>query len=311
MTSSLPKLIVIVGPTACGKSQLALRVAKKYHGAIVSADSRQIYKKMTIGSGKERGTWQPFDEEGEVYTVDGVPHFMTDMIDPGRTYTVAEFRSGALEATGRIQKKGLIPILVGGTGLYVRSIVDNLNMPAVPPNNTLRKSFETKSLIELGRLLRELDPGADAFLDFQNPRRVIRALEVCILTGEPFSKLRLKGEPLFDILQIGIELPMETLRTRISARIDAMVAQGLWDEIVALRAQKYSWKLPSMSGIGYLQWQGYEEGTVSLADTIEHIKKDTYAYAKRQMTWFGRDTTIAWVTEEEKAEALVSTFLQN
>lgn len=307
--STLPKLIVILGPTASGKTSLALSVARALNGAIISADSRQIYRKMTIGTGKEPGSWQPYDSEGDVYTVQAVPHFVTDIIDPGRTFTVAEFRDAALDAVRRVIARGQVPLLVGGTGFYIQAIVDNLTVPEVPPNKTLRKSLEQKTLDELKQLILKLDPDALDFLDLRNPRRVIRALEVCIMTGTPFSVQRRRGEPLFDVLQIGIDVPRDRLRERISARVDTMVGAGLWDEVQKLRAQKYDWQLSSMSGIGYREWRGVEEGAIDAQAAVEQIKLDTYNYAKRQMTWFRRDERIRWIQNGEEAMPVIQTFL--
>ncbi len=307
--TNLPKLIVLLGPTASGKTAWGLRLAKELKAAVISADSRQIYKKMTIGTGKPDGTWRPYDPTHEVYEVEGVPHFLMDIIDPGRPFTLSQFREEALTHIALVQSREQIPILVGGTGLYISSLVDNFRIPQVPPNKKLRKSLEEKTTPELLRLLKQLDPEALKFIDVKNTRRVIRALEVCMLTNESFTTQRKKDDPIFDILQIGIAIPREILYKRIDERVDEMVERGLVHEVDLLIKQRYGWDLPSMSGIGYRQFRAYIEEKVPLETIITHLKQDTHRFARRQMTWFRRDKRIQWVERYEDAENLIKEFL--
>ena len=306
---SRPKLVVLLGPTASGKTDWALRLAKKCKGEIISADSRQIYTKMSIGTAKPDGVWK---HEGmhKVFYADGLPHHLIDIIDPGKQFTLADFRDLAIKYIKRAARRGHVPMLVGGTGLYIQSITDNLEIPRVPPNKKLRLGLEEKDLHSLVSLLKKLDPAALPLVDVKNKRRVIRALEVTIMSGEPFSGQRQKGEPLFDALKIGISMPREELFRRIDMRADAMVAGGLVREVQALSKQKYGWQLPSMSGIGYRQFKPYLEGASTLIEAVAALKRDTRRYAKKQMTWFRRDKSIRWCEKYEEAEKLVTEFLK-
>ncbi|MBT3419143.1 MAG: tRNA (adenosine(37)-N6)-dimethylallyltransferase MiaA [Candidatus Magasanikbacteria bacterium] len=310
----LPKVVVLLGPTASGKTSWSLKLAEKYNGEIISADSRQIYKKMNIGTAKEPGEWRWwFTKSGprRTYFVNDVPHHLIDFLDPGKRFTVAEFRDQAIKYCKFAHSHGRIPFIVGGTGLYISALVDNFAIPRVPPNKKLRASLEEKSNEDLMLLLEKLDPEITKSIDKKNKRRIIRALEVCIMTGESFSSQRKSGEPIFDILQVGIDAPKELLYDRISVRVDEMIAGGLVEEIEKLLKQKYSWQLPSMSGIGYRQFQKYFINEQSLEETVELLKRDTRRFARRQKTWFKRDTRINWCENFEQVNTFVGQFLKN
>lgn len=310
MNDALQKLIVIVGPTASGKTDLAIAMAKKCNGEIISADSRQVYKKMTIGTAKPRGSWKLYEGKKR-YVVDGVPHYAVDMIDPGKTFTMSDFKTLAEEAIADIAARGKVPMIVGGTGLYVWAVVDNLIIPPGAPNKKLRRGFENKSLPDLVDLLKRIDPEAAAFVDLKNKRRVLRALEVAITTGESFLKQRQLGPPLYATLQLGIAPEREVLVKRIEHRVDAQVQAGLLAEVMDL-AKKYTWDLPSMSGIGYREIGYYLRGEMTLTEALSLLKRDTRRYARRQMSWFKRDKRIAWLSQEkleEKALEKIQTFL--
>ncbi len=307
-THKLPKVIVIVGATASGKTSVSLRLAKEFRGEITSADSRQIYKYMDIGTAKEPGEWRR-NGLRKTFFVEDIPHHMIDFLDPGKTFTAAQFRDKALKYVKLAEKHGNTPMIVGGTGLYVSAIVDNYQIPRVTANKKMRDSFEEKSNEELTQILASMDPIAVKTIDTQNKRRLIRALEVCILTGQPFSAQQQKGHQLVDALVIGMDIPRETLYKRIDARVDRMFAQGLEAEVRALRKRKYAWKLPSMSGVGYRQFKPYLNGERTLEECKEAIKRDTRRYAKRQATWFRRDKKILWLSEYDDIRDAVATFL--
>ena len=304
----LSKVIVLVGPTASGKSDWGLKLAKKYNGEIIMADSRQVYKKMDIGTAKERGEWKRIGLH-KVCLVNGVPHYLMDFLDPGKFFTMAEFKDEAITRINAIIGVSHLPIVSGGTGLYVHALVDNLSIPKIAPNKKLRASLEEKTNDELMQWLEKLDPVTAQTVDRFNKRRVVRALEVCILSGTPFSEQQKKGEPLFNFLQIGIEVPRDVLYQRISERVDMMMKLGLLKEVEELVKRKYPWSLPSMSGIGYRQFKDYFEKKITLDQAIENLKQDTRRYAKRQLTWFKRDERIKWVEKYEEAEKLVDGFL--
>lgn len=296
MKSELPKLIVLLGPTASGKTEWGLWLAKAWNGEIISADSRQVYRGMDIGAAKEKD-------------FQGVPHHLIDFLDPGEIFTAAEFHDRALSLIGEISSRGRVPFLVGGTGLYISAVVNNWAIPPVAANANIRKGLEAKGADELQRLLARLDPEAMEFVDPRNRRRVIRALEVIILSGTPFSAQRVKGEPAVNALRIGISAPRELLYARINERVDRMMARGLPEEVKALVERKYGWNLSSMSGIGYREFRPYFEGRAGLVEVAEAIKKDTRRFARRQMTWFRRDERTIWVERREEADALVREFL--
>jgi tRNA dimethylallyltransferase len=300
--------VVLLGPTASGKTQWGLELAKKFNGEIISSDSRQLYKKMDIGTAKDPGEWKKH-EDGRAYFIGGVPHYLIDFLDPGNNFTVAEFKDEAEKMIHKITARGKVPFLVGGTGLYISAVVDNWLIPRQAPHKKLRKSLEQKRPSELSLLLKSMDPAAAGRIDGQNKRRLIRALEVCILTGEPFSTQRRKGDQQFDCLQIGIENARELLYQRINDRVEAMVEKGLAKEVERLLSQQYSWELPSMSGIGYRQFKEYFEGKISLEEAKNTLKRDTKHFAKRQMTWFRRDKRIKWVKTLAEAENLIKEFL--
>ena len=298
----LKKLLVILGPTASGKSELAIKLAKKNNGEIVSADSRQIYRGLDIGTAK------PAQKEREI-----IKHYLIDIKKPNQLYTVWEYKRNAIEAINQIIKNGKVPFLVGGTGLYVKAIVDNLEIPKVKPDWRLRKSLElkikTRGLKSLYNELIKIDPEAAYIVDSQNPRRIIRAMEVAIKTRKPFSQQRKKGKYLFDILEIGLSLDKEKLKENIEKRVDKMMKMGLVKEVKNL-IKIYDKNLPTFDAIGYREIIDYLNKKISLTEAIKEIKKNTWHFAKRQMTWFKRDNRIHWINNYKKAERLVEKFLK-
>lgn len=303
MKNKLPKLIVICGPTASGKTDLSISLAKKFNGEIVNADSRQIYQEMNIATAKPDLVF----DSGEFF-VDGIKHYLLDEIKPDESFTLSDFKERAQKAIKEIIKKDKIPFLVGGTGLYIRAIVDNLDIPKVEPNLALRKELESKTPEERLQMLKENDPETYEKIDLQNPRRVIRALEVVLSTGESFLNQQKKGKPLFNVFQLGIKMEKDNLYDRINRRCEQMLETGLVQEAKKL-SQKYSWDLPAMSGIGYRQMRDYIEGKMSLDEALNWLKQDTRHYAKRQMTWFRKDDRIHWVENEKQAEKLIAKFI--
>ena len=297
----LPKLIVVVGPTASGKSVLAIKIAKQFNGEIISADSRQIYRGMDIGTAK------PTKEE-----MTTIPHHLIDIKNPDENYTVAEYKKDTLKAIKKIITKGHLPILVGGTGLYVKAIIDNLKIPNVKPDLKLRQNLELRiknyGLKSVYNELINLDPEAAYIVDPNNPRRIIRALEIALKTKKPFSTQRKTGKPLFDSLEIGIEWPKNALDERINKRIGLMIKEGLINEVKNL-IKKYGAESQSFGAIGYREIIDYFDKKISLQEAIGLIKRNTKNYAKRQTTWFNKDKKIHWIKNEKRTEKLVEKFL--
>ena len=300
--SSRP-LVVVLGPTASGKTALAIQLAQVFDGEIVGADSRQIYRYMDIGTAK------PTPAERAA-----VPHHLLDIADPDETITLAEYQRAAYQAIDAIHARDRLPLLVGGTGQYITAVIEGWNIPEVPPNPGLRAGLESFAEEQGARALHQrlsaVDPDAASRIDFRNVRRVIRALEVYLETGTPITILQRKTPPPYHALQIGLNLPRDSLYGRIDSRVEHMVAAGLLDEVRALLDRGYTWTCPAMSGLGYGQWRPFLSGEITLAQTIAAIQRDTHAYARRQYTWFnGHDTGIHWLDAPEEATQLVRNWL--
>ena len=289
MTSrELPPLLVIVGPTAVGKTDLALRLAEHVELEVVSADSRQIYRHMDIGTAK------PLPAERE-----RVPHHLLDVVEPDRILTLAEYKDLAERAIAAIHSRGKLPALVGGTGLYVWAVVENWQRPQVPPRRELRlrlrQKAETMGALHLHRRLAEVDPEAAARIHPNNVRRVIRALEVHHATGMPISQQQRSGPPQYRCLIVGITAPREWLYARADERVEWMLELGLVDETRELLAGGYSPRSPAMSGLGYRQIAAYLLGQCELDEAIRRMKTATHRFIRQQYTWFRiDDRRISW-----------------
>jgi tRNA dimethylallyltransferase len=281
-------LLVIVGPTATGKSALAIALALRLRGEIVSADSRQLYQGMDIGTAK------PTPEERAL-----VPHHLLDSITPDTTYTLTQYQADAQAAIADIHARGHLPLLVGGTGLYVRAVVDNLAIPEVPPQWELRRELEAQAAREgaaaLHARLAALDPASAARIDPANARRVIRALEVCLVTGQPFSALQGARPSPYRPLLLGLTCERARLYERADRRVEAMLAAGLVEEVRALVARGYGWRLPAMTSLGYGEIGAYLRGETSLEEAVARLKFNTHSYIRRQYSWFRPDARIRWL----------------
>ncbi|MDW8099057.1 MAG: tRNA (adenosine(37)-N6)-dimethylallyltransferase MiaA [Anaerolineae bacterium] len=304
-----PPLVAIIGPTAVGKTALSIELALAINGEIVSADSRQIYRYMDIGTAK------PTPAERA-----RVPHHLLDVVDPDQPMTLAEYQRLAYAAIEDIHRRGRVPLLVGGTGLYVRAVLEGLRIPEVPPDPKLRARLEAEARAlgaeALHARLAALDPVAAARVDPRNVRRVIRALEVCLHAGRPISELQEAAPPPYRILRIGLTRPRRELYARIDARVDAMIAAGLMEEVRSLLARGYGPELPAMSGLGYRQICRYLAGEQTLEEAIREIKRKTRRFVHQQQTWFRPDDPrIHWFdlsqTPYEAIEQFVRAWLAN
>jgi tRNA dimethylallyltransferase len=272
----LSKIIAVVGSTASGKTSLGLELAQQFNGEIISVDSRQVYRGMDIGTAKSKGDWG------------------TDLVDPDEKYCAAQFKEYAQGKISEIHSRGHLPILVGGTGMWLKVVIDNFDLASTCADDDLRARLEAREIEDLFAQYQQLDPDGSRVIDRANKRRVVRALEVTILTGRPWSQQQTVGESQYDVLQIGLKMDREKLNARIDARVDEMVASGLVEEVRLLR-ERYGCAIESMTGIGYRQLCEYLDGRARLEDAIEEIKKATRLYAKKQMTWFRKDKRIQWL----------------
>jgi len=276
------KTIIILGPTAVGKSKLAVELAKKIGAEIISADSMQVYRGMDIGTAK------PTAEEKQ-----GVPHHLIDIRDPDEDWTVSDF----IEETNRLIAQPPRKIIAGGTGLYLWSLLEGFSFPIAEADLALREKLKEQSLDELYQKLKEVDPAAAENIHANDKKRIVRALEVFELTGKPISKLQRKSPfpiPHSSFLLIGLNLPREKLNKRIEDRVDQMVKAGLSEEVKGLLAKGYSKDLKSFQALGYKEACEYLAGKWDKEKMIEELKKRTRNFAKRQMTWFKRFKDAKW-----------------
>ena len=288
------KLIILTGPTAVGKTEASIHLAKGIGGEIISADSIQVYQKMNIGSAKI------LPEEME-----GVPHYLVDCLDPKEEFSVYVFQKMCKEAMEIIYQKGKIPIIVGGTGFYIQSVLYDIDFSKESTDHSYRKELETfareKGNHALWERLREVDPASAKAIHENNRKRVIRALEYFKEEKSPISKhneeQRKKTSP-FDFCYFVLNRQRETLYQRINERVDQMVQQGLEQEVLELLQDGYDPSLTSMQGIGYREMISYLKGNLTKEEAIEEIKKNTRHFAKRQITWFKREPDTIWVNYE-------------
>ena len=295
-------LFAIVGPTATGKSSLALELCQTFNGEIISADSRQVYRYMDIGTAK------PTKQEQTL-----VPHHLVDVVNPDEDFSLALYQSQALEAVNDIQLRKKTAFLVGGSGLYVWALLEGWRIPAVTPDPTLRQKLEARAKVEGGEKLyselKETDPATAERIDPRNVRRVIRALEVS-LQGTPFSQLQMK-HPFIDSVIIGLTTDRVDLYRRIDARVDNMIQKGLVDEVKGLVTRGYGFDLPSMSGLGYKQIGLYLQGKTDLPTAIQQIKFDTHSFARHQYNWFRlKDKRINWFEAGKDTTEAIHRFVQ-
>jgi tRNA dimethylallyltransferase len=307
----LPRVLCIVGPTGAGKTRLGISLAKKIQGEIINADARQIYRGFDIGTGKPLHGRRVRLHGDTILLVEGVPHYLMDFLPPTKTFTVAEWKRRALTIIKKIIDRGKVPIIVGGTGLYVQALIDHYRIPAVPPNPNYRTAMEEKTLEELVQMLKQMDPEAARRIDTKNRRRVMRALEVITFSGKPFSEQRIKTSPLVDALLLAPFRTREELHELINRSVDNMMKEGWLGEVCKLAAAGIPWDAPAMTSIGYKELGAISRGEeVDLAQTVEQIKRATRQYAKRQMTWFKRDARIHWVKTVHEAESIVKKWLK-
>lgn len=293
-----PRVLFIVGPTASGKTAASLELASHAHVEIVNADSRQVYRGMSIGTGK------PTPAE-----LASVPHHLVDVAAPDERYNLARFLAEARAAMAGIASRGAVPVVVGGTGQYAWGLAEGWQAPAVPPNQTLRDELAEEARLHgpeaLHERLRAIDPHAADTIDPRNVRRVVRALEVWHETGAPFSRQRRRSPLGFEPVLLGIAPERAALRQRASDRVDAMLSGGWPEEVRRLLDAGYGPELPSFSSVGYREVAACVQGSVTLEETARQVKTATHRLIRRQAAWFkAGDERIAWSRDAASAAAL-------
>lgn len=288
-----PKLVVILGPTAAGKSALAVRLARRLNGEIVSADSRQVYRGLDIGAGKITRR-----------EMRGVRHHLLDVADPRKRFTAAEYKMLAERAIGDIADRGKLPIVCGGTGFYIETLADNILLPPVGPDEELRKKLSGKTAAALLPILRRIDPRRARTIDPRNARRIIRAIEIAAALG---AVPRPRRAARYDAIRIGITLPRAELKSRIALRLSARMRKGMIAEARRLHRRGLSWKRMEELGLEYRFLSRFLRGALQKSEMTEQLGAAIRRYAKRQMTWFRRDRRVRWFRpdEFEKIEAAV------
>ena len=303
-------LLIICGPTACGKTKLALSLAKKFQGEIISADSRQVYKGMDIGTGKDLPVNSKYQIPNIKYNKQKLPFYDfeniriwgVDLVDPDQEFSVAHFVNFANKAISGIWQRKKLPIIVGGTGFWIKALIQGVQTINIPPNFELRNQLNLKSLEELTNLLKKIDKKRWLAMnnsDRNNPRRLIRAIEVKKSNSNfqtPISKLQINK-----LLMIGLKAKdYQLLYKRIDKRVDKRIKQGAEKEIKLLRDKRYSWELPSFSATGYRIWQDFFESKKNLKELIQRWKFDEHSLARRQMTYFNKLKEVNWFDISQK-----------
>lgn len=294
-----PKMIIVVGPTASGKTGLAIELAQRFNGEVVSADSRQVYRGLDIGSAKVT--------EGEM---DGVPHHLLDVADPMDVYTAADWKRDAAAAIGGILKRGRLPIIAGGTFFYIDALLNRVTLPEVPPNQALRTELETKNAAELVAILEELDPERAATVERDNPRRLIRAIEIAKALGRVPPPVA--ADSPYDTLLIGLTVDMQThgevIRKRLTDRFEA----GMVDEVEGLLNQGVTHERLENLGLEYRYVSRYLRGLMSYEAMVDELATKSRQFARRQMTWLKRDRSIHWFQRHDPTIVIaVEQFLQS
>jgi len=286
---TLPRVIAVVGPTAIGKTSLGIALAKKCGGEVVSADSRQVYRGLDIGTGKVTS--------GEM---EGVPHHLINVANPDTQFTAHDFVRMGRIAIDDIVSRGKVPIIVGGTGMYIDALVGNIRLAQVEPNKELRKELEALSLTDLQEKLRAINPARFDSIDIKNPRRLVRAIEIAMTEPSETEP----AEPFYDVQWIGLSLPREELKKRIINRLHQRLAEGMLEEAMSLHAEGLSYERMEELGLEYRYMARHLQGKISFDEMIQALELEIYKYSKRQMTWFKKNKKIEWFDATHPEQAL-------
>jgi len=309
-TATKPKVLAIVGPNAAGKSDLAVQLAHKFNGEVISADSRQVYRGLDISSGKVPGKWKirGFNRR---YEYQDIPHHLVDIISPRKSFTVQQYKKKAQRALQDILQRGKIPIIAGGTGFYVDSLLYDLQIPKAPPNRQLRRQLDSLSTEQLMHRLSALDPNRAKSIDANNRRRIIRAIEIVVSIHSPVPQIDLfeNRQSPYDLLKIGILLPDEELKRKIKNRLDRRIKDGMIDEVKKTHFLGVSWRRLEEMGLEFHHIVQHLKGKISKEEMITLIETKDNQFARKQMTWFKKDKNIIWIDVPAKASQLVQDFL--
>ncbi len=318
LTSKNFKVIIIIGPTSSGKSSLAVKIAQKFNGEIISVDSRQVFKEMNLGTGKVPGNWKKFKENQEnVYMYKNIPHYLIDFIRPDKDYNVSHFKKDCEKKILKIIKRGKIPILCGGTGFWIQAVIDNVEFPQIKPDLKLRKKLKEKTNSELLKILKKLDLDRANNIDQKNQARLIRAIEIVKKIGRvPKIEIKRKSNTRkiknqsIDFLQIGIPINPYKLEEKIKLRLEKRFNQGMIEEILNL-FEKYNLSTEKIQnlGIAYNLVPLYRAKKISKKELFDQIVQAEKKYAKRQITWFKKDKRIFWSKESEKILSKIKKFI--
>ncbi|MCX8016132.1 MAG: tRNA (adenosine(37)-N6)-dimethylallyltransferase MiaA [Patescibacteria group bacterium] len=298
-----PKIVVILGPNASGKSDLAVALAKKFNGEIISADSRQVYKEMDIGTGKV-----PLQKKKDGLFYKGIEHYLIDVVSPKKIFTVTDYQKLGKEAIKEILNKNKLPIICGGTGFYIDALIYEYQFPNVKPNPQLRKKLDKLTTEKLFQKLKKLDPKYAKKMDPFNRRRLIRALEIILTLKKPMPPLK-KSSP-YEVLKIGVYRSAQELKKRIEKRLIKRLEEGMIEEIKKIRQKGVSWKRLYDFGLEYRYISLYLQKKLTYSEMFEQLKTKIWQYARRQMIWFRKDSEIRWISNIKTAERLIKKFLE-
>lgn len=299
---NLPKAIAVVGPTACGKTQLGVYLASEFDGEIISADSRQIYRHLDLCTGK--------DKEDYFIGERKIPYHLIDILEPNREFSSADFQKKAFTAANKILKKEKLPIIVGGSPFYVYSVTEGWDFPKLDHDPKIRKKIRQMNLKEKQEALQKIDPSAYEKIDRNNPRRLERALEVCLISGKKFEEFKPKAHPIFDFLFLGKIYPLGTIRERVKKRLKERFKSGMIEEVAAVLKQKKA-DVADLEKMGleprFISY--YLNGKIDKEELEDLLTKNIVSFAKRQITWFKKDRRINWIDSPKEAAKMTKKFL--
>lgn len=296
-------LVAVVGPTACGKSDWGIALAHAFGGEVISADSRQVYRGLDLGTGKVEGHF-----EGARLISEGIAHWLLDVADPRDVFTAAEYQMLAYDAVADIAGRGALPIVVGGTGLYVRAVLDGLVMPSVPPDPALRQALEGQDAAALRQRLLALDPDAGAAVDLNNPRRMVRAIEVATAAG-PVASARGTAAVPFRTLTLGVAIERPLLLQRLERRLRQRLQAGMLDEARRLLDEGLTHERMEDLGLEYRYMSRHLRGELSYEAMVDELNRAIARFARRQATWFRKHGPVRWVGTVEEAKAAVAEWV--